>query len=69
MVACDALSVQDQPIEVGLSFAVDLYSDPGSIGAPVLDDQGFVVGMIDPTGPVGVHPDVCKEDIYRGKNT
>ena len=69
VVACDALSVQDQPIEVGLSFAVDLYSDPGSIGAPVLDDQGFVVGMIDPTGAVGVHPDVCKEDIYRGKNT
>jgi len=63
VVACDYLSDQMPPNRV----ALDLYSDRTSEGAPVLDAQGYVVGILDKFG-VGQHPDVCKPDRYRGKN-
>jgi len=67
VVACTVLSDKDTRIQEGKDFAVDLYSDLGSTGAPILDVQGFVVGMI--RGRFGQRPDVCEADIYRGKNT
>lgn len=64
VVSCDKLSSQ-MP---GNRFAVDLYTDNGSVGGPILDGQGFVLGVITDEASTG-HPDVCKEDIYRGRNT
>ena len=66
VIACSKLNEADGLIQEGIRFAVDLFSDLGSLGAPVLDDAGFVRGVI--AGEVSAHPDVCKEDIYRGKN-
>ena len=62
VVACDALP------QVSNRLALDLYSDRTSEGAPVLDAQGYVVGILDQCC-VEEHPDVCKPDRYRGKNT
>jgi len=63
VVACPYLSDQIPRNRV----ALDLYSDRTSEGAPVLDAQGYVVGILDKFG-LDQHPDVCKADRYRGKN-
>jgi len=62
VVACDALP------QMWNRLALDLYSDRTSEGAPVLDAQGYVVGILDQCC-VEEHPDICKPDRYRGKNT
>ncbi|MFP6571777.1 MAG: serine protease, partial [Vicinamibacterales bacterium] len=64
VVSCDDVNVF---INANL-LALDLYTDGISAGAPVLDDQGYVVGIID-SQRVGKHPDSCKADRYRGKNS
>ncbi len=65
VVSCDY--VNDRLAGTGL-VALDVYTDRISIGAPVLDEQGYVVGVID-SERVAVHPDSCKPERYKGKNT
>jgi len=69
VIECDYLSDRMPAKNTPFSrIALDLYSDRTSEGAPVLDAQGYVVGILDTFG-VGEHPDVCKPDRYRGKNS
>ena len=64
VVSCDDVN---NSINANL-VALDLYTDRGSPGAPVLDEQGYVIGIID-SMRVAKHPDSCKSDRYRGKNS
>ena len=64
VVSCD--SVNDFLAGTAL-VALDVYTDRISTGAPVLDEEGYVVGIIDGER-VGVHPDSCKAERYKGKN-
>ena len=49
------------------AFAVDFWSDEGSLGAPIIDDKGYVVGMI--KGEKKQSPDECRGIVSTGKNT
>ena len=48
-------------------YAVDFYSDEGSRGAPILDLNGYVVGMI--KGNYNKTPDKCYGKVHLGKNS
>ena len=48
-------------------FAADFWSDIGSVGAPILNNNGFVVGMIKSDYPDV--PDTCYGTVHTSKNT
>ena len=48
-------------------FAADFWSDSGSVGAPILNNNGFVVGMIKSDYPDV--PDTCYGTVHTSKNT
>jgi len=48
-------------------FAIDLWSDGGGVGAPLIDAQGFVSGMIRSEYPD--IPDECYGEVNTSKNT
>lgn len=48
-------------------FAIDFWSDGGSAGAPILNEQGLVVGMVKTDYPAV--PDECYDMAYTGKNS
>ena len=67
VVDCDQLQAKHPTnIPGGTWFALDVHTESGSYGAPVLNAEGFVVGVVID----GTRPDdwICESEKYRGKN-